>query len=187
VEPALVLPLVAFLALVALFLVALRRAGRLVASTRELERFRSGVTDLGRRVDTSLGEVTGRIDSVRRGRLAAREIIDDLAASSEAVERYAAEARALRPPIGGAAIRESIVGELERAGRALQMVEHGCSIYGAGRSGERELEAKTSIKRGYLNLVHARDAVARHVRDATALATSRPIGPATEEAAHHRM
>ena len=29
------------------------------------------------------------------------------------------------------------------------------------RGGARELEAQTSIKRGYLNLIHAREAIAR--------------------------
>ena len=30
------------------------------------------------------------------------------------------------------------------------------------RRGPRELEAQTSIKRGYLNLIHAREAIARN-------------------------
>ena len=42
------------------------------------------------------------------------------------------------------------------------MVEHGASILVAVRRGNRELEGQTSLKRGYLNLLHARDAIARH-------------------------
>jgi hypothetical protein len=41
------------------------------------------------------------------------------------------------------------------------MVEHGTSIMVNVRRGPRELEAQTSIKRGYLNLIHAREAFAR--------------------------
>ena len=50
---------------------------------------------------------------------------------------------------------------LERAGRALSTVEHGTNILASVRGGARELEAQTSIKRGYLNLIHAREAIAR--------------------------
>ncbi len=32
----------------------------------------------------------------------------------------------------------------------------------SARRGARDLEAQTSIKRGYLNLIHAREAIARH-------------------------
>src|SRR5919112_2015655 len=56
--------------------------------------------------------------------------------------------------------------ELERAQRALEMVEHGTTMLAAARRGPRELEAQTSIKRGYLNLIHAREAFARHALEA---------------------
>ena len=52
--------------------------------------------------------------------------------------------------------------EIERASRALGMVEHGANMLASSRRGSRDLEAQTSIKRGYLNLIHAREAVARH-------------------------
>ena len=42
------------------------------------------------------------------------------------------------------------------------MVEHGATILVTVRRGNRELEGQTSIKRGYLNLLHAREAIARH-------------------------
>ena len=41
------------------------------------------------------------------------------------------------------------------------------------RGGARELEAQTSIKRGYLNLIHARDAISHQAVLADALKTSR--------------
>ena len=67
-----------------------------------------------------------------------------------------------RPAGRRTTIRDDLVAELERAGRALAMVEHGATILASVRGGARELEAQTSIKRGYLNLIHAREAIARH-------------------------
>jgi hypothetical protein len=39
------------------------------------------------------------------------------------------------------------------------MIEHGRSIQASARAGGREIEAQTSIKRGYLNVLHAREAI----------------------------
>ena len=158
-EFAIVLPIIAFLALGVFFLLFLRRAGRLVAATRDVERFRRQTADLVSRVETSLSQMSERIDSVRRGQLAAAAVADDLAASLDAIDRYTEEGRALRPPHDGEAVRDGIVAELERARRALEMVEHGCAIQASARAGSRELEAQTAIKRGYLNVLHAREAI----------------------------
>ncbi len=173
-EFAIVLPIAAFLILGALFLLFLRRAGRLVAATRDVERFRRQVADLAGRVETSLGQMSERIDSVRRGQLAAAAVADDLAASLDAVDRYTDEGRGLRPPHDGEAVRDGLVADLERARRALEMVEHGCAIQASARAGSRELEAQTAIKRGYLNVLHAREAIARHALEAAALVAADP-------------
>ena len=173
-EFAIVLPIAAFLILAILFLLFLRRAGRLVAATRDVERFRRQVADLAGRVETSLGQMSERIDSVRRGQLAAAAVADDLAASLDAVDRYTDEGRGLRPPHDGEAVRDGLVAELERARRALEMVEHGCAIQASARAGSRELEAQTAIKRGYLNVLHAREAIARHALEAKALVPADP-------------
>ena len=173
-EYSVVLPIAAFLILGVLFLLFLRRAGRLVAATRDVERFRRQVADLTERVETSLGQMSERIDSVRRGQLAAAAVADDLAASLDAVDRYTDEGRGLRPPYDGEAVRDGLVAELERARRALEMVEHGCAIQASARAGSRELEAQTAIKRGYLNVLHAREAIARHALEAKALVPADP-------------
>jgi hypothetical protein len=162
----------AFLILLALFLLVLRRAGRFIAATRDIERFRSQVGDLASRAETSLGEICGRVDAVRRGQLGADQLGDDLSASLDAVGRYADEARGLRPPVAAARVREEIVAELERAGRALEMVEHGRAIQASARSGGREIEAQTAIKRGYLNVLHAREAIIHQAKVARDLAAA---------------
>lgn len=168
-ELTVVVPLAVFVGLAVLFLLLLRRASRLIAATRDVERFRRQVKDLAARVETSLGEVSGRIDGLRRGHLDAGAVSDDLAASLDAVGRYADEARAFHAPAGAEPIRDGIVVELERAARALEMVEHGCAIQASARAGARALEAQTSVKRGYLNVLHAREAILRHAASATAL------------------
>jgi hypothetical protein len=173
-EWAIVLPLVAFAILAVMFALFLRRAGRLIAATRDVERFRRQVADLAARIDTSLGEVCARVDAVRRGQLAGPSVVDDITASIEATEKYADEARALRPPSDGGRIRDEIVAELERAKRALEMVDHGVSIQAMARSGGREIESQTAIKRGYLNVLHAREAIARHATEAAALVAADP-------------
>jgi hypothetical protein len=175
-QPLLVLPIVAFLILLVLFALVLRRAGRFVAATRDAERFRRQAGDLTSRVETSLGQICERVDAVRRGQVDAGALGDDIAASLDAVARYAEEARALRPPRVAAPIREELVGELERASRALQMIEHGREIQASARAGGREIEAQTSIKRGYLNVLHAREAIAHQASLARELGAGDEVG-----------
>jgi hypothetical protein len=185
---AILLPLLAFGALAAATAIVLRRAGRIVARTREVEGFRSAVTDLAARVDTSLGGAAERIDAVRRGQVGADTIGPTIEASEDAVARYLDEARALKTPAAAGAIRDDIVDDLERAGRALEMVDHGISILAQVRRRGRELEAQTSIKRGYLNLLHAREAIDRHAALARALETTQEVEPsvAASTARDHR-
>jgi hypothetical protein len=161
-ELAILLPLVAFLALAVGFGIVLRRAGLIVARTREVENFRSSVRELASRIDHSLDGAVGRIDAVRRQQLAADTMAATIEAATDAVARYTDEARALHGPPVAEAIRDELVAELERADRALKMVDHGATILAQATRRGREIEAQTSIKRGYLNLVHAREALTRH-------------------------
>jgi len=162
------LPIAAFIALAAGLVVVLRGTGLIVARTREVELFRGAVEDLAGRVDESLGGAAGQIDAVRRRQVGPDTIVDTIDAAKDAVERYIDEAKAIRGPRKAQRIRSDLVAELERSQRALEMVEHGTSIMVNVRRGPRELEAQTSIKRGYLNLVHAREAFAQHALQAQA-------------------
>ena len=160
-QPGVLVPLVAFALLAVLFALILRRAGRLLRTMREADAFRSAVADLAARIDISLGGVVERIDAVRRHQLPSDAIDENLTAATEAVQRYADEAQALRAPPVLSRQRESLVAELERAGRALETVVHGAELLTTQPGPVRELEAQTSIKRGYLNLIHAREAIRR--------------------------
>jgi hypothetical protein len=173
VEPVLLLPLAAFIALAAASVIILRRAGRLIANTREIQGFRSTVRDLNERIGLSLDGAAQRIDAVRRQQLPADGLGDTVSATRDAVTRYAEEARALKGPPEAAAIARDIVSDLDRAKRAIDMVEHGATILASVRRGGRELEAQTSITCGYLNLIHAREAMSRHAARAEVLEASR--------------
>jgi hypothetical protein len=168
-EVTVLLPITAFLALAIGVAIVLRRAGRIVARTREIEGFRSSVRDLTTRIDQSLEGAAGRIDAVRRGQLGADTIGPTIEAATDAVARYSDEARALKGPAVAAEVRDALVEDLERAERALGMVGHGAGILAQVRRRGRELEAQTSIKRGYLNLIHAREAIVRHAAAAEEL------------------
>jgi len=164
VETAQVVALVAFLFVAIGVALGARRTGSILSRTREAEGFRGGVADLARRVETSLGDVSVLIDGVRRRDTEPETIRASLTAASDAVERYAEEARGLAAPRIAVPHRDAIVYELERAGRALELVTHGCILYGTGRRLERGTEADTAVKRGYLNLIHARESIAEQAK-----------------------
>lgn len=168
------LPVMAFIALAAGLIVVFRGTTRIAARTREIHQFRGGVRDLAARVDASLKSATGRIDAVRHNQAGPEVISETVVDASEALERYGGEARALKGPRRAQAIRDDFVAELERATRALGMVEHGANMLASSRRGSRQLEAQTSIKRGYLNLIHAREAIARHAIRADDLRADEP-------------
>ena len=118
---------------------------------------------------------TTEVDSSRVGALAMAklreldQIAEDVSASLDALGRYTDEARGLHPPSDSIRIRSEIVAELERATRALEMIEHGRSIQASARAGSREIEAQTAIKRGYLNVLHAREAIVHQAKVVSAM------------------
>ena len=185
-ELAILLPLAAFLVLAMGFAIVLRRAGRIVARTREVESFRSSVRELAARIDQSLDGAAGRIDAVRRQQLAANTIGATIEAATDAIARYTEEARALHGPPAAEAIRDDLVAELERAERALAMVDHGATILAQSIRRGRELEANTSIKRGYLNLVHAREAIVRLAARAADLEANLAPAPTEQPVTLHQ-
>jgi hypothetical protein len=167
----LVVPLVIFVVLLVVFLAILRRIGILLAQSRESATFRRKVEDLASRVDATLADIIARIDSLRRQQIEAEEIIAPLDRALETLLALGEEARGLGGPPVVAASRAALAAEIERADRALQMVEHGAAILGSVSNAQRFAEAQTAIKRGYLNVLHARDAIGRH---AIAIAEARP-------------
>jgi len=179
-ETAQILALVAFVLLAGAVAVGAQRAGSALNRTRVAEGFRGDVVDLARRVELTLGEVSSAIDMVRRRDAEAESIRTALGAAQDATERHTDEARRLGGPPAVAPYRQAIVDELDRAGRALDLIDHGCALAMTGRRQERGPEADTAIKRGYLNLIHARESIAEHaaaaVREAEAASPVRRFG-----------
>jgi hypothetical protein len=145
------------------------RLTRWFLETRQRLAFQVATSDIARRAEDTLGPISELVDAVRRGMRPGEEISGDLARAMAAAAASAAEARRLQPPPEGAAILAGMVESLERAERALEMIDHGCQLTEAGSRREHDPEAQTAIKRGYLNLLHARDAIAEHVAGAANL------------------
>jgi hypothetical protein len=113
--------------------------------------------DIARRAETSLRELSAIVDELRRGKAGPEASGASLRASAEALRRYAEEAEVVDghvPHADGAGLRA----EIERAQRAVDLIEHGRGLL-LDSEGEHVSEGETSIKRGYLNLLHARDAI----------------------------
>ncbi len=169
-DPVQILALIAFLATAGAVALVLFGTGRMLSRTRQAEAFRGDVDDLARRIETSLSDVALLIDDVRRRAAPADTVIENIDLALDAVARYETEARALGGPPEVAIHRDGMAWELRRAGRALEMVEHGCRMASSGRREERGPEADTAIKRGYLNLIHSRESIADHAKEAILVA-----------------
>lgn len=142
-----------------------RRMVVALARARDAERFRSTVADFGARIDTTLGGLVVRVDAVRRRQLDVAAIAPDLDAILQRLPGFAAEADAIHEPSRDTGVRPgfaaAVRGELERAERAIRMIEYGCQVLTNGRGGfARSPDGETALKRGYLNLLHAREALA---------------------------
>jgi hypothetical protein len=153
------LSLALFVLLAIAFTLLLRRAARIVAANREDDTFRREGAALADRAVTVITSASESIDGVRR-RISAPAALDEvLPGLLESLETIRAAADALIPPAVMAAIRARMAEEIDRAMRSIESVQHGCVLLGVadGRLGEREGE--TAVKRGYLNLLHAREAL----------------------------
>jgi len=157
--------------LAVLFAITLRRMALLVRRTRDLERFQRAADDLAVRLAAATGPVVRDLDALRRHAGDPAAAAETLAVTRVELDRLAAEGLALRPPNGLEKAGSAVSGELARAVRAAEMVEHGLSALADTRGG-RELEAETSLKRGVLNLRHASDTVTRLAREVAAVRPS---------------
>ena len=141
-EITVLLPIAAFIALAAGLAVVLRGTGRIVARTRELEQFRTPRHTTWRPGSTRRSAAppaqidAGAPPASRPGHDQRRHLM----AATDAVARYTDEAQALRGPRQTNAIRSDLVGELERASRALW--------HGRARGGDPRVESRSARARG---------------------------------------
>ena len=167
--PALWLALV--VVLVSLFVVMLRRMSRLVARTRDLERFQRAVADIDARFGNVADPLVASLDDLRRRSGDPASVAASLPGAEAFLTDVAPLAASLRAPAGYADRVVEIVAELERAVRALELIDHGLAGLASVR-GPRELEVQTTLKRGTLNLRNARAAVRE---TAAGIAALRPV------------
>lgn len=148
-----------FVALGAAFLYVLRRAAGVVAETRGDETFQRDAVSLTERASAAIATSAERIDRVRRRQDPPTALDDVLPGILETVAGLRVEADALAPPAALAPLRGRMAQELDRAARAVETVQHGCALLAKTAGRPNEMEGETSVKRGYLNLLHAREAI----------------------------
>lgn len=142
----------------ALFLRTARRMARLAAIARGLAAYQAALAAIRDRVTAAADPLLARLDELRRRSgdpASVPALVED---AMRAVDAALVDARAARPPAPLADRSSALVAELERMARALDLIEHALTGL-AGVRGPRELEIQTTLKRGALNLRHARDAV----------------------------
>lgn len=130
--------------------------------------------ELATRADFSLAELAAVVDDLRRRRAAPEVTGPSLAACLEALRQYAQEAATVDKRVAHAASGGLVV-EFERAQRAVELVDYGRQLMLDARA-DQIAEGETSVKRGYLNLLHARDAI-RTRADEMASAAAAPREP----------
>jgi hypothetical protein len=147
-------------ALAVVAVLALRRTAELAAGPRELERYQAEVASIEARLTAIVVPLVGRLDDLRRLAGDPAALAEEIGPTMASLQGLAAVARGLQGPAPLAGMTRALVAELERAARAADLVDHGLRTLLAGRDTFTQ-EAQVSLKRGALNLRHARDAVAR--------------------------
>jgi hypothetical protein len=118
----------------------------------------AAAAEIARRTEAMLGDLIMVVDEVRRRKVDPRAAEPRIAAAGDALRRNSSDASTLGRGGPWAAIAASLVDDIERALRAIELVQHGSELLTDG-TGVGIGEGETSVKRGYLNLVHAREAV----------------------------
>lgn len=151
------LPLLIFFALGVPIAVLLWRIFVVGGELRRDAQYGRAAVELARRADISLAELAAVVDDLRRRKATPEVSGAALGAAAEALRRYAQEAevvdKRVAHPAGG-----GLLVEFERAQRAVELIEHGRQQMMDARATQTS-EGETSVKRGYLNLLHASDAI----------------------------
>jgi hypothetical protein len=108
--------------------------------------------------DESMSELASLVDEVRRHKIEPEEAQPTLRIFADAMRRFSMEVSALGPGDSPPAFAVGLMAEIDRGERAIELIEHGTQML-AGVGIERHGEGQTEVKRGYLNLLHAREAI----------------------------
>ena len=162
------LPLIVFFALAVCVCLLLWRVLVVGAELRRNAGHGRAALDIARRVDASLAELAGKVDELRRRKAPPESSGESLHDAAEALRGCAREAEQVDKHVFRPDASPTLVSEIGRAQRAVDLIEHGRTMMLDPKE-EGHAEGETSVKRGYLNLLHAREAVntrAREIADA---------------------
>lgn len=157
-EARVVVPLVIFFVMGALVVWLLWRIVAAGGKARRATASTEAASEIARRAEATLGNLLTVIDEVRRRKLPPEDALVDLALTQETLRRNALEASALSGGSRSSSLTAALVDDIERAARSVELVAHGVELL-VDVSGVGQGEGETSVKRGYLNLVHAREAI----------------------------
>ncbi|HEX7491750.1 MAG TPA: hypothetical protein VF337_08625 [Candidatus Limnocylindrales bacterium] len=156
-SPEVLLPVVVFFAIGVPIVVLLWRVFVVGGQIRRAAQNGRAALDIARRADMSISELAGVVDELRHRKAGPEAIADSLRAAADALKGYEQEAETIDKRSPQAAVA-GLKGEIERAERAVELISHGAALM-ADASLDRVGEGETSVKRGYLNLLHAREAI----------------------------
>ena len=167
-DPIRVAALAGFIVVAGIVLYIVLRSRTVGRETRESTEFRQAVGALLPAVDATLLSALSVVDEVRRHRLAPLAALPAIGRARETVREHAAAMDALvaAPAVSGQVA--ILVDDLARAGRALERIEHGVRTLADATVRIGDVEGETVVRRGYLELQHARDAFARDAARAAA-------------------
>jgi len=168
------LPLIVFFALAVPICLLLWRVFWVGGELRRDAAYGRTALDIARRVDISLTELAEVIDELRRRKATPEASGDSLRAAAEALAIYACEAEQVDKHALHAAGSSSLASEIERAKRAVDLIEHG-RVLMLEPAEEKVAEGETGVKRGYLNLMHAREAIKARAREIADVASRPPL------------
>lgn len=123
---------------------------------RELERYRSEVTDRTTRIDATLAELGDAVDALRRRDLDVSEAVEQLQLGEDELDAVADELREMLAPEELHSLHMEYEANLERALRGIVTAERGCGITRLPHRPPDDEEPFTYWKRGHLNILHAR-------------------------------
>jgi len=150
------LPVAVFVAMGVVVVAALWRlmivGGRARRSTQGLRT----ASDIAHRAEMLIADTAAGLEGLRHHGQDVPGAAETTAAGTGRLTALAAEAKTVRDRTGDPAVAALVV-DLERALRSMQLIEHGRQVILQGESVNGEGE--TSVKRGYLNLLHAREAI----------------------------
>jgi hypothetical protein len=168
-ETRVILPLLIFAAMVAASLWLVWRVVVAGGRARREKAVGHAAAETARRCEALLTDIGALVDEVRRRKAPPADVQPALVNARAALERSARETASISRSVRWASQVTALAGDIDRAARAVELVLHGTELMADSRArdpGEGEVE----VKRGYLNLVHARDAI-RERRDQILAAT----------------